>query len=128
MTLKSFLNKYEDLTKELIRCNGCTIILLHSGEKYEIVKIGLNEEGILCETCQRNKRNVESVTRIKDNDKQIFQVPISAVVQNIPVNNNNKDNSKDNVDDEADLPPPINSINTSEAENQEKRRLRTKKV
>jgi hypothetical protein len=47
MILRYFLNKYEDLAKELIRCNCCTNILLHSGEKYEVVKIGLNEEGVL---------------------------------------------------------------------------------
>jgi hypothetical protein len=78
------------------------------------------------ETCQRNKRNVESLTRVsKDNDKQIFQVPISAIVQDIPFNN--KNNNKDNIDNNEE-PAPHNSLNTTDKENQEKRRLRTKKV
>jgi hypothetical protein len=83
MTLKTFLDKYEDLAKELVRCGSCQNILLHSGEKYEIVKIGGQdgqEEGILCETCKRNKRNVEMVTRIsttEDNKNHVFQIPIT---------------------------------------------------
>jgi hypothetical protein len=85
MTLKKFLSKYEDLAKELIRCGSCTNILLHCGgeEKYQIVKIGgkgknNEEESILCETCQRNNRNIELVTRVSSEDNNhIFQIPIS---------------------------------------------------
>jgi hypothetical protein len=115
MTLRYFLSKYNDLAHEL-RCNSCSNSLVHCGE-YEIVKVGLNEEGILCETCKIHKRNIESVTRIsKNNDKQIFQVPISAVVQDIPFNNiNNK--VKDNDKNEEHV--PHNSLNSSDKENQE---------
>ena len=83
MTLKYFLNKYEDLAKELVRCGSCTNILLHSGTKYEIVKIGDNEEGILCETCKQNKRNIELVTKISDNGNinHVLQIPKSQLDQ-----------------------------------------------
>ena len=81
MTLKKFLSKYEDLANELIRCGSWTNILLHCGEKYTIVKTGdNNEEGILCETCQQNNRNIELVTKISLDDggnNHIFQIPIS---------------------------------------------------
>ena len=80
MGLKKFLAKYEDLAKELIRCGSCTNILLHSGGKYEIVKIGKEqegEEGVLCETCIKNKRNIELVTRISEDGNHVFQIPIA---------------------------------------------------
>ena len=85
MGLKKFLAKYEDLAKELIRCGSCTNLLLHSGGKYEIIKIGKGkgqgqeeeEEGILCETCIKNKRNIELVTRISEDGNHVFQIPIA---------------------------------------------------
>lgn len=83
MSLKKFLAKYENLAKELVRYGSCSKILLHCGDKYKIVKIGgksnnNNEESILCETCQRNNRNIELVTRVSSEDNNhIFQIPIS---------------------------------------------------
>src|SRR5687767_7934129 len=80
MGLRKFLTKYEDLAKELIRCGSCTNILLHCGTKYEIVKIGKNEESVLCETCQQNNRNVELVTKISEDENgnnHVLQIPVS---------------------------------------------------
>jgi hypothetical protein len=86
MTIKKFLSKYEDLAKELVRCGGCSNILLHCDEKYTIVKIGDNEEGVLCETSQQNNRNIELVTKIlDDNINHVFQIPVSQLDNN---NNN----------------------------------------
>jgi hypothetical protein len=88
MSLKKFLSKYEVLAKELVRCGSCSNILLHCGDKYEIVKIGIvgtkkDEEGLLCETCKRNNRNIELVTKVSDDGNNIFQVPISQLNNNI---------------------------------------------
>jgi hypothetical protein len=77
MGLKKFLDKYKDLAKELIRCGSCSNILLHCGTKYEIVKIGKNEEGVLCETCKQNNRNIDLVTRISEDEKHVLQIPVS---------------------------------------------------
>jgi hypothetical protein len=77
MTIKKLISKYEDLAKELIRCGSCSNILLHCSEKYTIVKIGDNEESVLCETCQENNRNIELVTKISDDGNHIFQIPVS---------------------------------------------------
>jgi hypothetical protein len=83
MSLKKFLAKYEVLAKELVRCGSCSNILLHSGNKYEIVSLlDGKEEGLLCESCKRNNRNIELVTRVSssaedNNSNNIFQVPIS---------------------------------------------------
>ena len=90
MSIRKFLNKYEDLAKELLRCGSCQNILLHSGNKYKIVKIGkTNEEGIICETCQQNNRNIELATRISDDDdddgdinNHISQIPVSHISHN----------------------------------------------
>jgi hypothetical protein len=61
---------------------------LHSGGKYKIVKIGKGKkekEGILCETCQRNKRNIELVTRTSEdeNNNHVYQISISQLNINV---------------------------------------------
>ena len=98
MGLKKLLAKYEDLAKELIRCSSCNNILAHSGE-YQIVKIGKEqgqeeeEEGILCETCIKNKRNIELVTRISEDNNHVFQIPISQL---------NLESEKENIEEEQE--------------------------
>lgn len=65
MNLKEFIsnNKEEEQALETIRCGSCKNSLLHCGE-YEIIKVGPNdeegEESILCETCKKYGRNIES--------------------------------------------------------------------
>jgi hypothetical protein len=76
-SLKEFCSKYKELANELVRCGSCTNILLHSGDKYEIVTIGQEEESVLCETCKQNKRNVEMVTRVSEDNNHVFQIPVS---------------------------------------------------
>lgn len=85
MSIKKFLSKYENLAKELVRCGSCTNIILHSGGKYEIVQVE-KEESVICETCKRNNRNVELVTRITssaDTNHNVFQIPISQLNINV---------------------------------------------
>jgi hypothetical protein len=99
MTLKTFLDKYPEFAKELIRCRSCLNILLHSGRKYEIVKIGsAKEEEILCETCKKNKRNIEFVTRISsssEDNNHVFQVPISISQLEISTTNIKEEKEKE---------------------------------
>jgi hypothetical protein len=78
LKLKEFCSKSSVLTNELVRCGSCGNSLLHCG-KYELVHVNNNKdnEGLLCETCKKNNRDLEMVTRISEDNNHVFQVPIS---------------------------------------------------
>lgn len=90
--LEEFCSKYTREANEKVRCGSCQNILLHCGY-YEIVKVEkYDEEGILCETCKKNGREIEIVTIIisssslssyspsslsSEDDNIIYQIPLS---------------------------------------------------
>ena len=87
MSLKKFLEKYKDLAQELVKCGSCANILLHCGDKYEIVKItDTDYEGLLCETCKLHGRKIETVTTISTDENNVFNVPLSQ----LDINKNKK--------------------------------------
>ena len=96
-SIKHFLNKHEDLAKELVRCGSCSNSLVHCG-KYEIVKVNNYNEGILCETCKNNNRELVFVTRISDDNNHVFQVPISQLdISQKDTTRAEKQNQKNNM-------------------------------
>lgn len=90
--LEEFCSKYTREANEKVRCGSCQNILLYCGY-YEIVKVEkYDEEGILCETCKKNGREIEIVTIIisssslssssssslsSEDDNIIYQIPLS---------------------------------------------------
>ena len=92
MSLKEFIKKNKQELGSDLRCGSCGNSLSECG-KYEIVQVELpavegqkgkvSEEGILCETCQKNGRKLARVTRIIETKatavKQVSNVPINDI-------------------------------------------------
>ena len=68
VSLKEYCSKSK-LANEIVRCGFCSNSLVHCG-KYEIVQFGQEKEGLLCETCKKNGRALEMITRLNNHTKR----------------------------------------------------------
>jgi hypothetical protein len=87
MNLKSFIQRNKEEFGAELRCGSCGNSLPQCG-KYTIEQVNIKtskkqattEEGILCETCNKNGRKISRITRIiespQTNIKQISNVAI----------------------------------------------------
>jgi len=93
MSLQEFINKNKKELEGELRCGSCGNSLQQCG-KYDIVKVGMgkgkrSEEGILCETCQKNNRKLVRVTRIIESPQTTIKQVANFLVKDLDTREQN---------------------------------------